>query len=183
MSDVPQNSTGDAVVTPTYISTWSEFFSGRNVAMNNGTGFQPVASNAWSTANAAMYIPLFLPWPYFVTKMGWFNSNIGPINVDIGIYTASGIRIFSSGSTAQSGSSGQLQTVSVNRKLGPGLYFGAFAASSTTSTRLYLQNAGASTLRLAGCYQQGSALPLPATATFAVVSSVVQYPLLVITRT
>ena len=105
--------------------------------------------------------------------------------MDLGIYTADGSRIYSTGSTAQSGASAA-QFVSPTKVilLSPGRYYLALACDSVTANRGG-QAATTTTAvagRLAGILQQASALPLPATATFAAMSSAFT-PYFGITRT
>lgn len=143
------------------------------------------ATNLTWVANLAIYVPVLVPWAYPVKRVFWINgSTITSSNADFGIYTVDGTRIYSTGSTALSGTSAaQYVTPSTSFVLSPGAYYFAYACDNTTARTLGAAGtAGADALRLTGCYQQASALPLPATATFASMANAL-YPFCGVTRT
>jgi hypothetical protein len=91
-------------------------------------------STAWGTANLALYLPVILGTPATVYKMGVTNGTVINGNFDLGIYDERGVKLVSTGSTAQSGASA-LQTVDVTDTiLLPGTYYLALASNSTTAT-------------------------------------------------
>lgn len=120
------------------------------------------------TANKAWYIPLVLRCPISVVQLFVANGGTAAGNFDVGIYTNDGVRLASLGSTAMSGTT-VLQAASITPlTIGPGLYYIGIASDSTTAQFLsFGPGAGAQAERVLGIYQQTSAFPLPATATFA----------------
>lgn len=135
----------------------------------NATG-SGLASQAWGTANLALYFPILLP-PGVppLTKLWWQNGGTASGNVDCGMYDAQGNRLVSTGSTAQSGTS-TVQAVDITDTVIPsGLLYLALALSSATGT---IWGAGAAGAGYGfGVYRQTSAFPLPNPATFATISS------------
>lgn len=135
----------------------------------NITGGTQIASAGWPANNRALYLAFELDRPMIATQMYVYNGSSATAgNWDIGIYAADGTRLVSSGSTAQTGSNAP-QTFNITDTL---LDRGAFwlgIAASSTSTTVYRFNGGAANDWLIwGGMQEASALPLPATATFAV---------------
>lgn len=148
---------------------------------NRGQVDSPVV-RTWPVANLAVFVPMLLPWPYPVRRVFWVNGSTIGSNVDFGIYSADGRRIYSTGSTAQAGTSTlQFVTPGTEFLLSPGAYFFAWACSGTTN-RSYGGANGAAGLRQSGVLQQSTALPLPATWTPELLAAVA-YPLCGITRT
>lgn len=123
------------------------------------------ASAAWASANRAVYMPFTLSTSYLVQRLWWANGSAVAGNVDCGIYTSDGVRLVSTGSTAQAGTS-VVQSVSITPLLlTPGRYYMGLAASSTSAT--FLSDTVFLVPGLVGLAQEASALPLPAQATFA----------------
>lgn len=139
-------------------------------------------SGTWGTANRAVYIPLTLRRPFTLASMAVYNGATATGNIDLGIYTEDGVLIWSSGSTAQSGTNAyQVVTPGSPVKLPPGRYYIAMACSSTSATilgRAFLQHTG----RAVGAGIQASAFPLPSTATIAAAPNVLRYPNIVISE-
>lgn len=178
MSDFPRNPP-----VPTHINAWSRYMLGP--AIRQLASFPTPQANDWGTANTAVYLPLVLPWPYNVRRVMWTPGNVVGGNFDIGIYSAGGGRIYSAGSTAAAGTNSQPSyvTPTTDILLGPGTYWLAWVTDGTTSRMFgWGGNSPSGVGRLLGCYQQASALPLPATPTFAAYNSV-GIPLLGITNT
>jgi hypothetical protein len=171
--DFPQNDS----VTPLFIQNVGEY----------GTRAHPsyvFASHTWTTGNKAIYMPFAIPWPYLVSRVFWGNGSALTSNKDFGIYTADGVRIYSTGSTAEAGASGiQYVSVATPFVLPPGRYYMAISCSGTTNKAWGIALALVQYGRLSGWYQEASALPLPATATFAALAAVTPMPLCGITRT
>jgi len=157
---------------PVLISSYSRWgVAAEYAALQAGLA---LASNTWPVANTAFYLPLMIPWPYPVRRIFWGNgSSVTSTNMDAGIYTWEGVRLFSTGSTAASGV-GALQYVALGTELilTPGRYYLALADSSTTANRGGIAAAGTvSRNRQIGILQEASALPLPANMTGAQVAN------------
>lgn len=179
MADYPQNTT-----TPLFIQTWSRY--GLAVEAARGLGFSTPGSITWPVGSTAFYIPMWIPWPYLVKRVFWVNgSSVASTNRDFGIYTADGTRIYSTGSTAASGTSSvQYVTPGTEILLSPGRYYFALSTDSTTTNRGGQGATGgtAARLEIAGILQEASALPLPATMTPAAVANTC-FPYCGVTRT
>lgn len=136
-------------------------------------------------ANQALYIPFSIPWTFPVRRVFWANgSSITTTNRDFGIYTASGTKIYSTGSTAASGTS-VLQYVSATEfLLSPGRYYMAITTDSATASRggFGVSTVNIARLAMAGCLEQATALPLPATMT-PVTMALSVFPLIGFTST
>ena len=120
---------------------------------------------AWPSANRALFYPFAISEPAKALKMYVANASVVSGNIDLGIYTDAGVRLTSSGSTAQAGSQ-LIQLVDVaDVWLAPfTTYYVAMVADGTTGT--YARWSGA-TPGGAGMFQAASSFPLPATVTFA----------------
>lgn len=138
-----------------------------------GGGAVTPASSTWPVANLAVFIPFALRTPYLVKRLWWANGATANGNVDCGIYSAGGTLLTSTGSTAQSGTA-VVQSVALGTPLllSPGAYYMALASSSTTATFIQATNGSIQSEQMCGLAQQASALPLPATATFATIANV-----------
>lgn len=135
------------------------------VSMANAT------SQAWPTANLAIFVPFFVSKPITFSTLFTYNGATASGNIDIGVYDSAGTKIVSSGSTAQAGTSA-IQTFSVtSTQIGAGQYYLALALSSTLGTIFNNPLTSASHARSTGMAQQATALPLPATATFASITN------------
>lgn len=177
MADFPQSG-----IPPLFISSFSRYMS----VVELGAALVPTAALTWPAANQAFYYPLSLPWPYPVRRVFWANgSSVTTTNFDLGIYTADGTKIYSTGSTAASGVSVlQYVTPSPDFVLSPGRYYLAMACSTNTASRGGTGHGGLSpaVAALAGMLIQATALPLPATMTPATAGTTV-IPVCGITRT
>jgi hypothetical protein len=114
-------------------------------------------------------------------RLFWWNgSALG--NADIGIYSLAGGKIYSSGSTVQSGASQQPQFVTPSTPilLAPGSYFLAHSNDGTLN-RTAAATTTAAAGRLAGAFEQASAFPLPTSLTVAVCTGTI-WPLVGLTR-
>lgn len=143
------------------------------------------ASATWPVASTAFYVPVYLPWPYPVARVFWYNgSSVASVNVDFGIYTADGTLIYSTGSTARSGASAAQYVTPTSFLLSSGRYYFGHSCDSTTANRGGVASTTGTVARsaLAGLLQEASALPLPATMTPVTIANV-YLPLCGITRT
>jgi len=139
--------------------------------MINAAGIGSVTSGGSTGANIAIYLPVIVRSPCTVYQMGWGNGTAVSGNVDAGIYDKYGNRLVSAGSTAQAGTS-TMQTVDVtDTPLQPALYYLALVLDNGTGLIMRPLFAAAQNLRSVGALQQGSAFPLPSTATFAAIST------------
>lgn len=151
------------------ISTLSLESIGMEFIISQGGG--PGSTGAWPTANKAIYLPFSLKYPTLIKLMFSVNGSSAANTRDLGIYSEDGTRIVSIGSTAGSGTN-NIQTYDITDTLiGPGRFYMAIASSNVTSQ--FFRAAGSSLPRLQalGIYEQTTAFPLPATATFASLSS------------
>jgi hypothetical protein len=124
-----------------------------------------ISTTVW-TAGRAIYIPIKIPWPYPVKRMFIFNGGSVAGNVDLGLYTRNGTKVFSTGSFAQVGVT-TMQYVNFSYLVSPGSYYLALAFSGVATIQR-AQFALVTNARMAGLLQQDSAFPLPASMTPAV---------------
>lgn len=134
-------------------------------AINQGL---TLASSVWGAANRAMFIPFVIQAPFLVDRLFLINGSAVSGNLDLGIYDINGIRMVSSGSTAQASVSA-IQFVNVaDTTLLPGVYYFAIVLDNITGTTLNASTVNTARLRAMGVLSMASAFPLPATATFAI---------------
>lgn len=152
----------------TGLHSFSEECVGIDLGAQSG-GATP-SSAAWPAANDALFVPLYLCQPVVVTRLYSVNGSTVSGNIDMGIYAEDGARIASIGSTAQSGSTA-LQFFNItDTPLAPGRYYLAVALDNTTGT-LFRSNLTVVRNQTLGLAKMASAFALPATATFATVTS------------
>lgn len=145
---------------PPMVSVLSEF--GPNTAQV-ATGSP--SSGVWPTANRAFFIPITLPYSLTLTKFWALNGASAANNVDIGVYTADGTLILSTGSQTRTGTS-TLQAYDVtDTSIGPGLFYIAMVLNNTTGA--FFKLGGGTAPFESGVFIMDTAFPLPATATFA----------------
>lgn len=165
---------------PTHICTWMDCAGGAGARLIGGAG--GTSSQSWPSINLAVFTPLWLSWPYTAQRVFWVNGGTISGNVDMGIYTPGGARIWSAGSTVQSGATTLQYVGTGGLRLAPGPYYLALTFSATSG---HVTGSGLNSVtsaRLAGLVQMASALPLPATATFAT-STTNLWPLMGLTTT
>jgi hypothetical protein len=142
---------------------------------------QNLAAAAWPSANRAYYVPVSIYSVVTIVKMFVHNGATASGNIDVGIYDSGGVRLVSSGSTAQSGT-GVIQSFDItDTVLRPGLYYLACAMDNTTGT-LEVWNPAAGLLRAFGVCEQSSAFALPSTATIGAITSTTRIPFIGATR-
>lgn len=172
MSDFP----GATVATPPVVNTYSLNAAAGSMALSTGNP----SAITW-VANLAIYVPVLIPWPYTVNRVWWGNgSTVTTTNVDFGIYGGDGSRIYSTGSTAQSGTSTIQMVTPTTFQLSAGAYYFAWSCNNTTN-RGQGQGIAINTLRLGGVLQEASAFPLPSVMTGVAVSNAL-YPLCGVSR-
>lgn len=164
-------STPNRLFAPIIIATFSLCsVGGHNPGGVAAAGFSSVASAAYPTANKAIYVPFRLSAPIVAVKLFSHNGATVSGNIDVGIYDEQGTRLVSSGSIAQAGTSVLQEFDIADTSLSPGLFYLAVALDNTTAT-LFRSTPSAIFLRCNGVAEQTSAFALPATATFAAMSS------------
>lgn len=134
----------------------------------NITGGTQVASTNWPVANRAIYLAFELDRPMIATQMYVYNGSAAVTgNWDLGLYSADGTRLVSTGSTAQTGGNAPQVFNITDTYLDRGaFYLGIVASSVSLSVYRFAGGAGFDWLIWGGLHET-SALPLPATATFA----------------
>jgi hypothetical protein len=149
-------------VAPLILSPW--FMSPYSTDINVANGIN--VSGTWIAPNQALFFPIAIAHPWIVTKLWWQNGATVTGNVDCGLYTEEQNRILSTGSTAQAGPNA-VQSVDVPDTVIPaGTIYFALVMSSTGTVWQNVNNGDAAGY-IESAYIQTSALPLPATATFA----------------
>ncbi len=150
-------------------STLTVIHSSHPLSVSGELGLGTTGST-WPTANKAVFIPFRLAQPVLVTKLFTWNGAAVSGNLDIGIYDASGTKLVSSGSTAQSGTNA-LQVIDVTDTwIGPGQFYFALVLDNATGTIVRNNLGGAIFSQMNGLAEMTSAFPLPATATLAATS-------------
>lgn len=177
MPDFPVSPT----TTPLLISSYSRYAEPARFLFSSPTTI------TWPVANLGIYIPFTLPFAYPVRRVWWYNgTDVTTTNMDLGIYTATGVRIYSTGPTAASGASATQFVTPTAFVLPPGQYYFARSCSSSTASRGGIGITAATRMinfnRMTGCLQQSSVGTLPATMTGVSLAQAV-YPLFGITRT
>lgn len=127
------------------------------------------------TANRAYYVPFIAPYTTTVTAMAFYCAS-GTNNHDIGLYDRSGNRLVSRGSTATTAAAVNTWTLGTPQGVQGGeLYFAAMGCVSATPTFAITSGPSAG-----GHYMmiQGTAIALPATATFATSTGVTAAPVM-----
>lgn len=156
------------------------WISPESLGVNKTPGYsvgQP-GTGTWSSANRAIYMPLMLRAPFLVQKVWWANGTTVSGNCDVGLYTEGGVRLFSSGSTAQATVS-VIQSVALSTPflLTPGRYYLAMAMDNATGHIIRMTFGATGYAKEFGCAEQATAFVLPATATFATIASFDTFPL------
>lgn len=122
-----------------------------------------IASDGPGNANAALYVPVYFPESASLTAINVIFTN-GGNNYDLGLYTSAYVRVASKGSTATSAGVHTLSLSSVTVSAGDAYYVGIATDNIGIRLLCYTYSSTAFVLQ-AGCTEQASALPLPATAT------------------
>lgn len=127
-------------------------------------------TTAWTTANLAVYQAVIVQEVVTITHMAVFVVTAAG-NIDVGIYTESGTKLVSSGSTAVAGTSAIQSFDVTDTTLNKGLYWIACACSSTSAVLRaspgLVSSTNGATAPARGVMAETSAVPLPTTATFA----------------
>jgi hypothetical protein len=129
-------------------------------------GIGLATGNQVLAANKALYVPVSVQSPITIVKMFVINGTAVSGNIDVGIYDQGGVRLVSIGSTAQSGTSAVQEFDITDTTLNPGLYYLAVALDNGTGA-VHSWAPSIPVCRAIGIFEQATAFPLPATATFA----------------
>jgi len=100
--------------------------------LSRGQILTDAGSAAWPGANWGCLIPFSLGRRTLFQRIFLFNGAAASGNIDLGIYDANRNRLFSTGSTAMSGTSA-LQVLTLAFTIGPGRYNMAAAVDNTTA--------------------------------------------------
>jgi hypothetical protein len=151
------------------IHPWSLESIGPILQASNSTGFGATASATFPTANKALFFPFFLSKSITALQFLWYNGTVVSGNIDVGIYTEDGTRLYALGSTPQTGTSiiQSIGLLSPGLTFGPGLFYLAITMDNTTGT-LFRGKAHASLTQVMselGAAEMAAAFSLPATAT------------------
>ena len=129
------------------------------------------ASGSYSSSNLGFFVPFYLYAQATAYGMKCVNGASVSGNIDMGIYSVDGRRLASKGSTAQSGTSAeQTLTFTTPLSMSPGFYFMAIACDNTTAT-FFRRNTSSVLLKALGMYQATSVFALPATVTYATITT------------
>jgi hypothetical protein len=126
--------------------------------------------------NLITYIPFLIPATVTVYRLWWMSIGTAAGNYDMGIYTETGTRLASLGSTASTLSGQQMVYADIpDTTIGRGVYFVALALSSGSQSvmRWALANGMQRSLIL---YVQAT-FTLPATATFSTNNTTTALPM------
>lgn len=130
-----------------------------------GPSLLSTVSTNYPSAGVGYYYPFSLSEPILAIRLWTFNGSAVAGNQDIGLYSADGTRLVSTGAVAQAGTN-QTQNGTISQPLDAGVLY--YLALLNTSTGRYGQGTASVTQLVAlGVYQQASLSSLPATATFA----------------
>lgn len=142
------------------------------------------AATTW-TAKLVSYMPVVLPFDYMVQRVWWMNGTTNTTsNVDFGIYSPSGAKIYSTGTTAM-GTVAVVQyvTPATPFMLSAGAYYFAWSCDNTTA-RAQTQAGTANAGRLVGMLQETTgSFGLPATMTPIAWANAFGYSICGVTRT
>ncbi len=164
-----------ATITPLFVHNHSLYGDGWDLHPGSTPGGAGFFNN-----NAAVFCPITIPWPFPVRRLVAFCTTATG-NMDIGIYTAGGSRIVSSGSFVTANGPNYV-TLSPDIVLAPGSYYLALGASSNAGK--FFSGGTTVTKQRAGGWlkQTASAFPLPATMSGVAVTEALA-PMLGITQT
>ncbi len=133
--------------------------------MSSSLGLVYNASQTWPVANKALFVPVIVDEPCTAFKMAAWTVVNSSANIDIGIYTPTGVRLVSLGSTAAT--NGVISYDIADTYLTPAVYFLALAYSNNTVNPNGYLPSGTGIMRIWGVQEMAAAFPLPAQATFA----------------
>lgn len=125
----------------------------------------------WPAANRVILLPFYLSEAKTLAKIRIFNGSPVSGNLDAGIYDASGTKVVTLGSTAQSGTNAQQILDIADTALSANtLYYAALILDNTTGT-VGRATPGIAAGQLHGMKQVASSIPLGASLTYAAIAS------------
>lgn len=125
-----------------------------------------------SSANLATYVPMKFDYPVVATQFFLYTGSVSVANFDIGLYDENFNRLVNCGSTALQGSVGMQYVNITDYLIVPGRYYMAFVCASAVNIgREHMGNIINSGL-LGVLQESGAGVPLPATGTPGVATSV-----------
>ena len=151
---------------PPFLTTYNSYSIG-NLLIGDALDTTTPVTTAWGTANLAIYIPFYSNTMWKFTTFSWRNGTTASGNIDCGLYTFDGVKLVSTGTVAQSGTSAIQNATVASTTIGVGVFFLAMALSSATGTIYCVSEINAGLAISHGIFNQGTAFNLPATATFA----------------
>lgn len=125
-------------VMPNVISILSDESMMRALGQYSAT-LSTIVSGNWPAANRIYYVPFHLKGHFYTGKLGWLNGNAvsGGANVQMGVYSASGLLLCTTGSVAQATVSvPQWAAPTVPCWLPPGRYYWGLTLSATINSRI-----------------------------------------------
>jgi len=153
-------------------------FNLANSAIQDGTlALGNVA--AYPTSNLAIYVPIRVKVPGVVVKLA-LSVGTASGNFDIGLYSAAGVRLVSSGSTAMSGSTTEQVVDVTDTTIGVGRYYVAVNVDNTTATLMRDANTAPWAAAVGILTEALGAVTLPATATWAVNQTLAYIPMMAV---
>jgi hypothetical protein len=145
-----------------------------------GGSYNPARAIQWQTilagvatakyasggASRARFMPFFLPCSLKIDSVIWRGRvTVTIAATDVGIYDSLGIRVWSSGQTITTGMSGLCsKVVNPALRLGPGMYYAAWACSSASKDTIYGVAQGVAG-QIRKCGYIAASFPLPASIT------------------
>lgn len=150
-------------VTRIHVCTIGRYNSLGNATNNIGA---TTSTAAWPANNLAIYIPVSIPVPFIVARFMIPNGSNLTGTVDVGIYSAAGTLLLSTGNSARANASAVQYLGVTDTLFQAGTYYLGLVASSTTGTYLEATWANATRVLINGPLQEalGSAtLPNPMT--------------------
>lgn len=167
MSDWPSFPAARGV--PEAISTTSDMSVGPLLRTITAGTAVLAASTAWPAANRALFVPFRLTrmWVARLAIVGCGATGGG--NFDAGIYDQWGNLIVASGATGRSASA-DVAAELTDTTLGPGVYYMGLAVDGTNNMVAWAPST-AGACKALGLKEAASSYTLPATVTYATVSS------------
>lgn len=131
------------------------------------TGGAAWTARQWPANNRAVYVPIVIPSYFTIARFMVANGTNATGNVDVGLYSFTGTRLISTGTTSRGALTSQVQYIGVTDQTFPaGRYYLALVASSTTGNYFSIGGVGVVSAQAGGWLQEdlGSTV-LPTTMT------------------
>lgn len=159
-----------APIAPVMIST----FSARSVGRELGAMAASFSANgtAWNSANQGFFYPLRLEEPFLVAKTFFVTGSVQvtPGAADVGVFLPNGTKVVSSGAVTLTTSNTLQESDVTDTWLPAGLYYLGMSCDSTNPR--FANNLPTTMLGKSwGIMQASTVHPLPATVTFAALTT------------